>query len=144
MAASGRTLDSRPARRSAARAAPTAAAWLRRTMTIGEDSARASIRLAGRLREDLTTLQDDLTAGRTTLEHVRAAAAGTAGLDPDLVASLCAEATDHAVRRELEDEQRIVVDKLGVPTYELPRLAGGVDAGGLLELAELMREQGLA
>ena len=66
----------------------SAAAWLRRTLTIGEDSARATVRLAGRLRQDLTTLQDDLTAGRTTLEHVRAAAAGTAGLDPDLVASV--------------------------------------------------------
>ena len=33
---------------------------------------------------------------------------------------------------------------LGVPTYELPRLVGGVDLGGLYELAGLLRDQGLA
>lgn len=65
-------------------------------------------------------------------------------VDDALVASLCAEAEDHAVRRELEDTQRALVDELDVPTYELPRLAGGIDHGGLVELATLMREQGLA
>ena len=33
---------------------------------------------------------------------------------------------------------------LDVPTYELPRLAGGVDLGGLYELAAALKEQGLA
>jgi hypothetical protein len=33
---------------------------------------------------------------------------------------------------------------LDVPSYELPRLAGGVDLGGLYELAELLKDQGLA
>ena len=32
----------------------------------------------------------------------------------------------------------------GVPTYELPRLAGGVDLGGLYELAGRLERQGLA
>ena len=31
-----------------------------------------------------------------------------------------------------------------VPTYELPRLAGGIDLGGLYELAGGLRDQGLA
>jgi hypothetical protein len=63
---------------------------------------------------------------------------------PELVEALVTEARDHAERRALEDDQRGVVDELGVPTYELPRLAAGVDLGGLYELAELLKEQGLA
>jgi len=37
-----------------------------------------------------------------------------------------------------------LVSELEVPTYELPRLAGGVDLGGLYELATALREQGMA
>jgi anion-transporting ArsA/GET3 family ATPase len=61
-----------------------------------------------------------------------------------LVGDLLGEAHDHAVRRELEDAQREVVAGLGVPVHELPRLAGGVDLGGLYELAEDLIESGLA
>ena len=61
-----------------------------------------------------------------------------------LVAELVDEAGEHAQRRALEDAQRAVVARLGVPTYELPRLAGGVDLGGLYELAGMLREQGMA
>jgi hypothetical protein len=31
-----------------------------------------------------------------------------------------------------------------VPTYELPRLVGGIDLGGLYDLARLLRDQGMA
>jgi len=62
----------------------------------------------------------------------------------DLVMGLLSEARDHAERRALEDDQRAVVGELDVPTYELPRLVGGVDLGGLYELAGLLRDQGLA
>ncbi len=65
-------------------------------------------------------------------------------VDPDLVTSLVDEARDHAVRRQLEDEQRALVVEEGLPTYELPRLAGGIDLGALLELAQLLRKQGMA
>ncbi len=64
-------------------------------------------------------------------------------VDDDLVEGLLAEARDHAERRALEEEQRKVVAGLGVPTYELPRLVGGVDLGALYELAGLLREQGM-
>jgi anion-transporting ArsA/GET3 family ATPase len=69
-----------------------------------------------------------------------------AGVDVShaLVDSLLEEAGDHAARRALEDSQRAVVQALDVPTYELPRLPGGIDLGGLYELAARMREQGLA
>ncbi len=33
---------------------------------------------------------------------------------------------------------------LGVPTYELPRIASGVDLTALYELAAELKEQGLA
>lgn len=65
-------------------------------------------------------------------------------VDADLVASLVDEARDHAVRRQLEDEQRALVAEEALPTYELPRLAGGIDRGALLELAQLLRRQGMA
>jgi hypothetical protein len=64
--------------------------------------------------------------------------------DEGLVSGLLAEARDHAERRALEDSQRALVDDLGVPTYELPRLAGGVDLGGLYELAADLRKQAMA
>jgi len=63
---------------------------------------------------------------------------------PALVDTLLAEAAEHAERRALEDTQRQVVARLGVPTYELERVAGGIDLGCLYELAADLREQGLA
>ncbi len=65
-------------------------------------------------------------------------------VDAELVESLVDEARDHAVRRRLEDEQRALVAEEGLPTYELPRIAGGIDRGALVELAQLLRKQGMA
>ncbi len=69
-----------------------------------------------------------------------------AGLEADdlLLDGLVAEARDQAERQALEDAQRKVVAGLGLPTYELPRLADGIDSGALHELAALLRDQGLA
>ena len=64
--------------------------------------------------------------------------------DDDLVSGLMAEAHDHAVRRALEDSQRAIVAGLDVPSYELPRLSGGVDLGALYEFAALLKAQGMA
>ncbi len=61
-----------------------------------------------------------------------------------LVDGLLDEARDHAVRRGLEDAQRKLVKGMGVPAYELPRLAQGVDLGGLYELAAGLRDQDMA
>ena len=92
--------------------------------------------------------KDDLDAARAgTLDraalHADLAEAGVAAGDDALVDGLLAEARDHAERRALEDSQRKLVAELGVPTYELPRLAGGVDLGGLYELAADLKRQGL-
>jgi anion-transporting ArsA/GET3 family ATPase len=92
-------------------------------------------------------VKDLAAARRGTLDRgaIRTDLAG-AGVDVDeaLLDGLLAEARDHAERRALEDSQRKVVNSLGVPAYELPRLAGGVDLGGLYELAQSLRDQGLA
>lgn len=86
-----------------------------------------------------------LLAG-TVDEGGLAKALGSAGIDatPALVHSLVAEGRDHAERRELEDSQRALVGTLDLPTYELPKLPGGVDLAGLYELAESLCEQGMA
>ena len=69
-----------------------------------------------------------------------------AGLDaPDaLVATLAAEAGDHATRVALEERGRDALAELDRPTYELPLLADSVDLGGLYELAALLKSQGMA
>ena len=92
--------------------------------------------------------EDDLAAlraGRVTKKRV-ASELATAGLSGNgtLVDGLLAEGRDHAERRALEDSQRAVVDRLEAPTYELPRLVGGIDLGGLYDLALLLRDQGMA
>ncbi|MCW2855899.1 MAG: ATPase [Marmoricola sp.] len=71
---------------------------------------------------------------------------GTTGIKApmSLVPTLVAEGRDHAERRRLEDSQRALVDKIGIPTYELPQLAGGADMAGLYELAAALIDQGLA
>jgi anion-transporting ArsA/GET3 family ATPase len=69
-----------------------------------------------------------------------------AGVEPEpaLISALTDEAKEYAERRSLEDTQRDLVAGLGVPTYELNRLAGGIDIGGLYELAAELKGQGLA
>jgi anion-transporting ArsA/GET3 family ATPase len=70
----------------------------------------------------------------------------TAGVEVDdnLVDGLLAEARDHAERRDLEDSQRELVRTLDVPSYELPRMPGGVDLGALYEIAAELKKQGMA
>lgn len=69
-----------------------------------------------------------------------------AGLEPTpgLVETLLDEAREYAERRALEDRQWAALSRLAMPSYELRRLPGGVDLGGLYELAADLEEQGLA
>lgn len=91
---------------------------------------------------------DDLAAARAgTLDRSRIEAeVKAAGIEVTdaLLDGLLHEAREHAERRALEDAQRAVIAAIDVPTYELPRMAGGVDLGALYELAGLLREQGMA
>lgn len=84
---------------------------------------------------DRAALAADLRAGGVALDP----AAETALLD-----GLLSEVRDHAERRALESSQRALVDGFGVPVFELPRLPGGVDLGGLYDLAATLRDQGMA
>ncbi|MFF9869314.1 MULTISPECIES: ArsA family ATPase [unclassified Streptomyces] len=68
------------------------------------------------------------------------AAAGVAG-SARLLTPLLEEAAEHAQRVQLEREQRELLAKLQVPTYELPFLGDGVDLAGLYRLAKELREQ---
>jgi len=89
----------------------------------------------------------DLRSAEAGSLDTAALAAGLekAGLDApdDLVASLAAEARDHAVRVALEERGRDALGALERHSYELPLLPDSVDLGGLYELAGLLREQGL-
>ncbi len=103
--------------------------------------------IVNQIRPQDLTAADLAAAGAGTLDRSRIEAdLKTAGVDvqPDLLDGLLAEAADHAERRALEDSQRALVSELGVPTYELPRIASGIDLGALYELAALLREQGMA
>ena len=116
----------------------SAAAWLRRTLVVGDDSARAAVRLAGRLRAELADLGRALLAGRTTVEHVRAVAAGTAGLDSDLVAAagaalveLAGVASPATVRLELRRRAESIHPALGRDAARRQRARRGFYADAL-------------
>jgi anion-transporting ArsA/GET3 family ATPase len=64
--------------------------------------------------------------------------------EPRTVDGLLVEAREQVERLELEEEQRRLVEKLERPTYELPRLPEEIDLGCLYELAEDLRDQGMA
>jgi anion-transporting ArsA/GET3 family ATPase len=81
--------------------------------------------------------------GRIDTAELRAGLAA-AGLDAKLAPALAAEAVEHAERWRVEDDNRGTLSGLGLPTIELPFLAGPVDLGGLYELAELLRPDGVA
>ncbi|WP_460871489.1 ArsA-related P-loop ATPase [Nocardioides pakistanensis] len=85
-------------------------------------------------------LAGDLPRDQVEKNLDRAGVAAT----PEVVDGLFVEAREHAERRALEDEQRERIAELGLPTYELPRLADGIDLGGLYELAADLCEQRLA
>ncbi|WP_242494996.1 ArsA-related P-loop ATPase [Nocardioides zhouii] len=88
----------------------------------------------------LAQVRDDVVDPTAIISDLKRA---KVDVDAALVASLVDQARDHAVRRQLEDEQRALVAAEDLPTYELPRLAGGIDRGALLELAQLLRAQGM-
>ncbi len=89
-------------------------------------------------REQLLEGTVDRGALVTSLDKVGIPAEDT------LVDALLEEGRHHAERRRLEDSQRALVEAMDVPSFELPRLPGGVDLGGLYELAGALAEEGLA
>lgn len=61
----------------------------------------------------------------------------------EIVRGLQAEAREHDARLALEDAQRERIAELARPTYELPRVPGGVDRGALFLLAHELKSQGM-
>ena len=70
----------------------------------------------------------------------------TAGVEtaPELLDGLVEEGRAYAERRQLEDRQRERIGALEVRSYELERLPDGIDLGGLYELAQDLKDQGMA
>jgi anion-transporting ArsA/GET3 family ATPase len=68
-----------------------------------------------------------------------------AGVDSstELLAALAGEAQDHAVRVELEQQERETLDALERPTYELPLIPDATDLSGLYELADTLQHVGM-
>lgn len=60
-----------------------------------------------------------------------------------LVTALLREATDHALRVDLEARESERILGLGLPTFLLPMISAGIDLGGLYELANLLRVDGV-
>ena len=83
-------------------------------------------------RKSLMAGEIDRTQLHATLERF-----GVIADDP-LLDVLIDEGRDHALRRQLEDTQRTLVEQACVPSVELPRLAGGVDLAGLCELSAIL------
>ncbi|MGI9063667.1 MAG: ArsA-related P-loop ATPase [Pseudonocardiaceae bacterium] len=86
--------------------------------------------------------------GRVDASRVRTGL-GAAGLDlsPEVIDGLVTETVEHAMRVELEQRARARLTEARTPTVELPELtevgSDGVDLGGVYELAEQLRAEGL-
>ena len=60
---------------------------------------------------------------------------------PRLLGGLTQTGLDLTQRLALQDRERATLEQLGLPTYHLPMVPGGMDAGGLLELTAALAEQ---
>lgn len=84
-------------------------------------------------------------AGRLDTDEI-ARGLTAAGVDAttEQVTALAAEAGDHAHRVELEERGRDALAHLSRPTYELPLLPDAIELGGLYDLAQALKDQGMA
>lgn len=60
---------------------------------------------------------------------------------PRMVRGLTQTGVDLTQRLALQDRERRTLEELGLPTYHLSLVPGGMDAGGLLELSAAITEQ---
>lgn len=69
----------------------------------------------------------------------------SAGLDADsaTVTALTTEATEHAGRVQLEQQERASLDALDRPTYQLPLIPDAIELAGLHELAQRLADVGM-
>jgi hypothetical protein len=88
------------------------------------------------------------TNGQVDADRVRAGLlAADLDLDTAVVDGLVAETVEHAMRVQAEQQARARLADAGMPLIELPDLTeiggDGVDLGGIYELAEVLRDQGV-
>lgn len=84
-------------------------------------------------------------SGGLPVDDIRSAL-GRAGLgahEDVIVPALVAEAEDHARRVALEEREMARIRGLDLPTFSLPLLSGGIDLGGLYELADILHAGGV-
>jgi len=87
--------------------------------------------------------QKALANGELAAESV-AAALRSVSLDAEASAGLLDEGRSRHERQVLQDSQRALLRETGVRLATLPALRDGVDLGALYELAQLLRDEGLA
>jgi len=89
-------------------------------------------------------------ATRSALDEgqVNAEAVGTslttAGLDAEAAPELIAGGVAHVKRQVLQESQRDILLDCGKPLVELPSLPDGIDLGALFELAQTLKDEGVA
>jgi anion-transporting ArsA/GET3 family ATPase len=93
----------------------------------------------------------DTAAIATDLAHVgiltpSGALSGTHGAvtEDEVLAALVHEAAEHSERVALQQRERDNLQALERPTYDIPFVADGIDVGTLYDLADLLRDQGMA
>jgi anion-transporting ArsA/GET3 family ATPase len=88
---------------------------------------------------------DAALSGSLSVKKIRASleACGLGTHEDDIVPALQREANDHAQRVALERRELIRLEDLSQHTITLPLLSGGVDLGGLYELADLLTTAGV-
>ncbi|MBA2640012.1 MAG: ATPase [Nocardioidaceae bacterium] len=69
---------------------------------------------------------------------------GTASAATEIAAGLVVEGAQHVQRLALEERLRADVAQAGRPVVTLDEIEGGIDLGALYELADRLRQQGLA
>ena len=91
------------------------------------------------LSDDTATALGDASLDTETV----AATLTAAGLDPAAATALLDEGRGHLERQALQQSQRALLEDSPAATTELP-LLDDVGLGGLMELADLLREGGVA
>jgi anion-transporting ArsA/GET3 family ATPase len=87
---------------------------------------------------------EEIAAGQVDTDDI-ARGLKAAGIDatPAMLAALSGEATDHAGRVQLEEQERAAIEALDRPTYELPQISDATELSGLHELAQRLRDLGM-
>jgi hypothetical protein len=88
---------------------------------------------------------DAALAGSLPTKKIRASLekCGLGTHEEDIVPALLREASDHAQRVALERREFTRLEELSLHTITLPLLGGGIDLGGLYELADLLTDAGV-